>query len=119
MKQYTSLLADGTYIEVSGVDAPVEGLAVVRVPPCDCGADLYAVLHVRSGSGLFFTHDPVDFDVMWNILFDVDWTRSTEEIRWDRDAHVVYKIAFRMLPEAFLGKPVEAGDVPGHSPGVT
>lgn len=116
MKQYTGLDSDGTHLAVTGIDAPVPGLAIVEVPPCKCGADLYGVLHVRSGSGLFFAHDPADFGAdVWAALSRVDWTRSAEEIAEDPAARTATQAAFALVLGAFYGVPTEpAGDVPDY-----
>lgn len=117
MKLYEGRNVDGTLFEVCGIDSPVPGLAIVQVPPCDCGADLYGVLHVRSGAGLFFAHSPENFGPdVWVILAAIDWTQSAVEIENDGGLAVAaVRVAFGLVLNAFHAEPVDAmDDVPGY-----
>lgn len=116
MKRYHGRDADDTLFDVWGIDAPVPGLALVQVPPCDCGADLYGVIHIRSGAGLFFAHDPENFgETVWAALARVDWTRPAVEIQCDDGgmAAAAVRVAFGLVLDAFHGEPVmDMNDVP-------
>lgn len=116
MKRYSGRNADDTLFDVWGIDAPVPGLALVQVQPCDCGADLYAVMHIRSGAGLFFAHDPENFGAtVWAALARVDWTRPAVEIEGDDSGMAVaaVRVAFGLTLDAFHGEPVAiVDDVP-------
>jgi hypothetical protein len=117
VKQYSGLNSDGNLFAVWGVDAPVPGLALVQVgQPCKCGAEFFGVMHVRSGSGLFFSHSPENFgQSVWDTLREADWTRSAIEIERDRVALQAAMDAFGLVPDAFVGEPTPvAGDVPGY-----
>lgn len=116
MKRYRGRDAKDTLFDVWGIDAPVPGLALVQVPPCDCGADLYGVLHIRSGAGLFFAHNPENFGAtVWAALAGVDWTRPVAEIECDDSGMAVaaVRVAFGLVLDAFHGEPVRGlDDVP-------
>jgi hypothetical protein len=117
VKRYQGLVADGTHFDVWGVDSPVPGLAIVQVPPCDCGAELYGVMHIRSGSGLFFAHSAESFGPeVWTILSGVDWTQSAVEIENDGGLAVAaVRVAFGLALNAFHGPTVAiADDVPEY-----
>lgn len=91
--------------DVSGIDAPVPGLAIATVGRCDCGDELYGVMHIRSGAGLFFSHSPENFgEKMWDVLGEIDWTRSATEID-GKQALAAACAALKLVPDSFVGEP--------------
>lgn len=83
-KTYTIHFITGQTVEVPGMDGPVPGLALIATP-CQCGThDLYAVLHVRSGTALFFNFSPEPLgEHVWAALEGLDWSRSAAELLQD------------------------------------
>lgn len=102
-KTFTVRAVAGGMMQLPGLEVPVPGLALVK-HQCDCDSALYALLHIRSGAAILYSHSPEVFgDPQWERLRVCDWTQAAEDL--DRDPTMNEAIAMTVVvtPGVYMG----------------
>lgn len=103
-KTYTVRAVTGGTMQAHGIDTPVPGLALVSPEACDCGQRLYALLHVRSGAAVFYTHTPEALgEEQWARLKQFDWDRSADEIDADPNLNEILAAVMVITGNLYMG----------------